>query len=322
MTSFLYRHHGFTLSSSEPLGRLPAAPEGSSADIAVVALPPGELISGDLDWVMPDPPITMWRADTGRGSYLRLRYAMDSEWAEFVIDERGESVWISRGDDVVLAEVGELLLGPVFSCVLAQRGLTCLHAASVAIAERVVALVGISGAGKSTTALGLVQRGGTLIADDVSVLSPDPGPPAVLSGAPRLRMRPDSAESLVGSYAGLDAMWLDENRRPRKRYINVDDAAAAADDTAWPVDVVYLLVADDACSAPTVSPLAPPHALSRLMSFRHMARALDTTAHRRDFPVIARVVDSVPVRELRRPHGLSSAPDVVDAILADLEQLD
>ncbi|HET7050598.1 MAG TPA: hypothetical protein VFI54_20205, partial [Solirubrobacteraceae bacterium] len=294
---------------------------GSTVDVAVEALTPGTLTARDLEWVMTDPPITMWRAYTEHGSCLRLRYALEPEWAEFVIDERGDSVWVSRADGIAFKEVAELLLGPVFSCVLAHRGFTCLHAATVNVAGRVVAIAGSSGAGKSTTALGLVKHGGALIADDVAVLSQDHSAPAVRSGAPRLRVRPDSAASLVGSYAALDPMWIHEERRPQKRYVHVDESTAVADNTTWPLDVVYLLTPDDECATPTLTPVRPTEALSRLMAHRHMATALDAAAHRRDFQKIAQVAESVPVRELTRPEDLASAPDTVAAILSDLEQL-
>jgi hypothetical protein len=317
-----YRYNGFTLSCNEPLDRLPAAPAGGTPDITVDALAPGELPGAQLPWTMIDPPIA-WRADTEQGSCLRLRYAMDTEWAEFVIDERGNSVSVSRAREIAFAEVAELLVGPVFSCVLAQRGFTCLHAATVNIAGRVVAIVGPSGAGKSTTALALVQHGGALIADDVAVLDEQPGPPAVRSGAPRLRMRPDAAASLVGSYAELDSMWIHEERRPHKRYVRVDASTAVAGDTTWPLDVVYLLAVGDAqAAAPTLTTVSPSRALGRLMPMRHMAGALDAAAHRRDFQKLARLAEAVPVRELTRPQDLSCAPDTVAAILADLEQLD
>lgn len=321
MRRHLYRHHGFILSSNAPLSRLSAAPDGAVADISVEALAPGALAGRGRSWVMTDPPTTSWRAATECGSQLRLRYARDAEWAEFVIDEYGESVWISRGDGIVLDEVAELLLGPVFSCVLAQRGMTCLHAATVRIAGRVVAIAGPSGAGKSTTALGLVQRGGVLIADDVAALSPDHEAPSVLPGASRLRMRPDAAECLVGSFAGLDSMWVQEERRPAKRYLHVDEPASD-DGAAWPLDAVYLLVPDGAIATPAINELTPSHALGRLMALRHVVGALDATAHRRDFRAIARVAQSVTVRELRRPDGLASAPAIVGAILADLEHPD
>jgi hypothetical protein len=247
---------------------------------------------------------------------------MDGEWAEFVIDEHGDSVWVSRAEGIAFAEVAELLLGPVFSCVLAQRGFTCLHAATVNIAGRVAAIVGPSGAGKSTTALSLVQRGGALIADDVAVFDDGPGTTAVRAGAPRLRMCPDSAASLVGSYAALDSMWIHEERRPQKRYVQVDESTAVAGDTTWPLDVVYLLVPEPHATAPTLTTLSPSQAVGRLMTMRHMAGALDAAAHRRDFQKMAQVAEAVPVRELTRPEGLASAPDTVAAILADLEQLD
>ncbi|HET7047226.1 MAG TPA: hypothetical protein VFI54_03065, partial [Solirubrobacteraceae bacterium] len=72
MTRYLYRHHGFIFSSNEPLGQLSEGPTGSTVDVAVEALTPGTLTARDLEWVMTDPPITMWRAYTEHGSCLRL----------------------------------------------------------------------------------------------------------------------------------------------------------------------------------------------------------------------------------------------------------
>ena len=92
------------------------------------------------------------------GSWLRLRYAFEDVWAEFVVDGRGQPVWVSRSENVLLSEVTELLLGPVFSCIAAQRGLSCLHASVVRLDDRVVAVLGPSGAGKSTTALRLCRQ--------------------------------------------------------------------------------------------------------------------------------------------------------------------
>lgn len=258
----------------------------------------------------------MWRAETAHGTRLRLRYGGDGEWAEFVIDEHGSRVWVSHSDNVAFADAAEMLLGPVFSCVQAQRGNTCLHAAVVSLDGRTVALVGASGAGKSTTALALVRRGGTLVCDDVAVLSDTGGRTAVLPGAPRVRMRADSARSLVGSFESLAPMWVAERRRPAKRYLPVEPGAGR--ERPWPLDAVYVLEPrDPALTEPSLSPLSAAQALGALMLHRPMAAALDPTTHRADFEVMARIAESVPVRSLRRPDGLDTIERTCAAIVAD-----
>jgi hypothetical protein len=88
------------------------------------------------------------------------------------------------------------LLGPALGVLLQQRGLLVLHASAVAIGERVVAFVGESGWGKSTTAAALERRGHTVVADDVCALhlrgSEDP---LVFPAIPRLKL--DAAPALA-----------------------------------------------------------------------------------------------------------------------------
>lgn len=64
------------------------------------------------------------------------------------------------------------LNGAVASLLLAQRGCFALHASVVVIGGKAIALTGRRGAGKSTTALALVQAGHSLLTDDVAPLEP------------------------------------------------------------------------------------------------------------------------------------------------------
>ncbi|WCM28953.1 HPr kinase/phosphatase C-terminal domain-containing protein [Sphingomonas sp. QA11] len=67
-----------------------------------------------------------------------------------------------------------------------------IHASTVAIGGRAVLIEGPSGAGKSDLALRLIDRGGVLVSDDYTVLTPDDGvltasAPATIAG--RLEVR-------------------------------------------------------------------------------------------------------------------------------------
>jgi HPr Serine kinase C-terminal domain len=316
LTTRYYRQHGLTLSCNQPLPRL-APTTASTADISITILGPGRVPHAELTWVGRDSQGSLWRADTDDGSLLRLRYARDQEWAEFVIDEHGRNVWSGRSENVLLAEAAELLVGQVFSCVLAQRGSTCLHASVVELEGRTLAIVGPSGAGKSTTALALLQRGATFVSDDVAVLRDRDERFAVSSGAPRLRIRPDAAETLVGPFAGLEPMWVYEQRRPLKRYLDANTATNPDSPDEPTLDIICLLVQPTAaCEAPELRSLAPAEALPRLMANRHTVQALDRASHARDFERLARLAETVPALELVRPEGLGSVPQTAAAIEA------
>ena len=51
-----------------------------------------------------------------------------------------------------------------------QRGILCLHASTMDVGGRTIAIAGESGAGKSTTAMALRQRGHSVLVDDVTML--------------------------------------------------------------------------------------------------------------------------------------------------------
>lgn len=67
-----------------------------------------------------------------------------------------------------------------------------IHATSVAIGSRAVLLLGPSGIGKSDLALRLIDRGATLISDDITLLTLNgdtllAGPPATIAGRIEVR---------------------------------------------------------------------------------------------------------------------------------------
>ncbi|HET6864626.1 MAG TPA: hypothetical protein VFH80_01845 [Solirubrobacteraceae bacterium] len=320
MTRYCYRHYGLTLDSNQALPQLAAAPS-ITADVTVEVLEPGARSETELPWVNTSPEAAISRADTLGGTWLRLRYWLNDDWAEFVVDPSGSSVTIARTSNVLLEEVTELLIGPVFSCLASQRGLTCVHAAVVRVSSRTIALAGGSGAGKSTTALALVQRGGVLVSDDVAVLSPAEGGIAAAAGAPRIRMRPDSAGLLTGSFDSLVPLWADGRPAPTKRYLRLDPEPRTRDEP-HPLDAIYFLAPwTEQAREPSIVPLSPARTLTKLMAHRHMADAIHPDAHQRDFAILAQLAETVSASEVIRPAGLDTTDQTVAAVLDDVRNL-
>ena len=273
----------------------------------------------ELPWEMVTPPEPVWRARTDDGSWLRLHYTRPHGWIDFVIGPAGVRVWVTCSNEGLVEDTAELLLGPVFTSILSQRGLTCLHAGVVQVDDRVIGVVGESGSGKSTTSLALVQRGGSLVSDDVAVLSELDGRPAVAVGAPRLRMKPDAADVLCGSFAALEPLLGQDELQPPKRFLEVPQAGGPEAGGSVALDALYLLgprLSVD--EEPSVRRLSAIEALPRLMDNRHLAHLLERDGHERDFGVLAWVVGAVPVGELLRPEGLHALDRTVDAILGDV----
>lgn len=117
-------------------------------------------------------------------------------WAkpgEFLIRHpAGSAVYVGHGSDILITGhdldmVRFLLTGSALSALLQQRGIVTLHASAVVINDQAVAFFGQSGAGKSTAATALVERGFPLVTDDVLGLQLGfCGTVFVLPGYPRL----------------------------------------------------------------------------------------------------------------------------------------
>ena len=249
---------------------------------------------------------------------MRLQYPWFDQWAEFVVDPLGTTVWISWSASVFWEEVSELFLGPVFSSVLSQRGQTCLHAGVVRIRERGLAVVGPKGSGKSTLSLALIRCGGALVSDDVAVLGERGGHLTVPVGAPRLRILRDSAEALGGSFDELEPVWERDREDDRKRYLEVP-AAQPSSEGAVTLDAVYFLGERSSTHhVSSIRHLRSIEALPRLMANRHMVHVLNRDAHTRDFRTLSRLARAVRLGEIERPEDLSSIERCADDILADL----
>ena len=60
-----------------------------------------------------------------------------------------------------MERVTAVVVGSVMGCALRLQGIPCLHSSVIAVDNRAIAIIGAKGAGKSTTAAALAQRGRT-----------------------------------------------------------------------------------------------------------------------------------------------------------------
>jgi hypothetical protein len=150
------------------------------------------------------------------------------------------------------------LLGTVLGQLCHQRGLFPLHAATLRIGDRTVALAGHSGAGKSTLALALTRRGHRLLSDDVTVLETAPDRSGwVLPAFPRLKLWFDSCHAF-----GIDPEPLP---RVRDALDKVDCSAHLHFDPApGPLDGIVIL---DEGEALALAPLPPARAVTAILGY-------------------------------------------------------
>ena len=90
--------------------------------------------------------------------------------------------------------VQRTLLGKAMAAVAYQRGELPIHAATIAVDGRLIAIAGRSQQGKSTLANALVQSGYEVVSDDLLLLrTPSDRLPEAMPGTTRLRLDPSTA---------------------------------------------------------------------------------------------------------------------------------
>lgn len=110
--------------------------------------------------------------------------------------EYGRTVTVQMFDRAHAADVLAYLHATVTALLLAQQGRFALHATVVEICGARVALAGRQAAGKSSTALRLMQRGHLLVCDDVAPLEERDRVWVIPSARP-LRIAPAAAAALT-----------------------------------------------------------------------------------------------------------------------------
>lgn len=175
-----------------------SAPSGPGYDVLIRlgavngyadAVPCGDGITA----VTPDGRVLLDVPDAGR----------------FLIED-GERITVEPVSPAVrTADLLVYLLGTAFGALLMQRGIIPLHATTVRVGTRAVALCGESGAGKSTLGRALVEQGHALVADDVTPVR-DIGvggaPPLCLPLVPFIKLWEESLQAFGGADDHLGAI--------------------------------------------------------------------------------------------------------------------
>jgi hypothetical protein len=116
----------------------------------------------------------------------------------------GRRILVSPAAGADDREVRVFLLGSALAALCAQRGLLLLHASVVRLVDRTIALCGPAGAGKSTTAAALIERGGSFVCDDLARCDLIDGQAVVFPSTPRLKLHPEALAALPWPSRGLE----------------------------------------------------------------------------------------------------------------------
>ena len=249
------------------------------------------------------------------GLYFGFFYG---DGARFAVDGHGREVWADWPENYSLEDACTYLVGPVLGFVMRLRGTVCLHASGVAVDSRAIALVGLPGVGKSTTAAAFACCGFPVLSDDVVALTDLTSQFLVEPGYPRINLWPDSVRRLFQSEDALPRITPTWD----KRYLPLGQNGYHFASTPLPLGAIYVLDSrEPTLTAPIVEAVSRKEALLTLVANTYVNYLLDQNMRRTEFDVLSRVVSGIPVRRVRPPAGPSAILDLCGAIADDARRV-
>ncbi len=298
MASFHFRAFGLRIESDAPIAGLPevAADAPAQLRIHMGSLP------GAFDPVDPGHR-EIWHSEPDRNDaadVVTLLASRDDEWltlryadgTQFVLARAGAEIWATWPPGASAASAATYLLGPVIGFVLRLRGLTCFHASSVVIADRVILMLGPAGIGKSSTVAALALRGHRVIGDDIAVVQSEGDHWVVHPSIPGVRLWDDMVEMLLGKSDALPLLapgW-------EKRHLDLRTSKGGfRPEVAVPLGAIYVLFPTGPTGATVAERLRGHEAFLALVANTYANVLLTAPLRGAEFSALSSVVRQVPV---------------------------
>jgi hypothetical protein len=289
-----YSAYNLGIQSEVALPELPAAPTGCDVSIRI-AEPEGPIETSLIEF----------RCSSGSEAVFSFPGV-----ARFTI-RAGREVTITPDPRADRSIFGLYIQGMMLAAAMYQRGFFVLHASVVSMHGWAVAIMGPTGAGKSTFASALRARGHGILADDNAAIDLAAAPPEVLPAFPNLKIYPEVAASLGYQASALRPMHESQVKRAQP-------VANSFWPTPLPLLCVYVL---DREAVPTVSSrLTPVRTITELI--RHSAPTRwGVKGDGRHLQMCAQMARAVPAFEVRTFNKLDEIPAIAKSIEAHALEL-
>lgn len=279
------------------------------SDILISDLPPGH---GDPDVIIRNHKIDMdgelsiseQRTFKKIGDNFFLAWP---KYAKFSLRD-GKEILADSNPDCDPNLFTHLLLGPILSVLLLQRGISVFHASALALGEVCVGFLAAKGHGKSTQAAALIKRGAKLVSDDVLAISYQEKRPWALPGIPHMKLWPEVME-IIGE-APDDHPRVTEDML--KRSVTAPGLCYSG---RIPIRALYVLQFGYSLE---ILPLNKKEALRLILPHWYGALfkgdLLPLLGLHRHFNECVSIIESVPIYLLKRPVSLDLLEDVCQAV--------
>ena len=295
--SFFYRIYGIAVGSNLPIPDLAVlkSTPGIDFNLSFLSIPPWLEGYDDLEW--DSPPRFPFLREIAQGDYWQI-------WVErgtqFVFDRAGTKLWATWDEErSTLEDTTAYLLGSILGIILRLRGTISLHASAIVVNGQAIAIVGGSGAGKSTTAAAFAELGYPILSDDVVPLVKQGSNYWVQPAYPRLRLWSPSVKALYGDEDALPALTPTWD----KRYLDLSKEGYQFQAEPVPLKAIYLLQPRRSHpDCPQIEPISAQTALLTLLPNTFGKGFVDKQGQRENFEFLSELVRAVPIRQVL-PHA-------------------
>lgn len=306
-----YRAFGMSFSSSRALPFFAPAPGTGLLDFAFTAMRRQEpsLPPGGTAEVMSTYGATV----EGDATRFQISFA-EVDRCDFDLDPAARTLRLQYCT-ARPSEIAAMLLGPAFSCMLRASGRLALHGCTIDVGGKAVAVLGESGAGKSTIAARFADRGFAILADDIVALSRAGGGWRVEPGPPVMKLLP---ESFAGLRTPPPSRPLFRRQQKRRVTLGHNSPVWRHQPDALTLSSLYILGQRvPGATASVLRDIDRRQVPQILMAHRSLAffETLNHMAARHEFSELVRLAADVPVRRLSPPDGLPLIDQTIDAIV-------
>ena len=318
--SFRYRACGMSIEADAPVAGARRIDDPEPADVCVAMH--GADSAPDVPTTTPAWYVSPYHDEHGVSS-LTIRLVGSSklfcygEGARFLVNASGSRIDAWWDSPLTDADAADFLLSGVLAFVVRLRGLVPLHASAIVVDGTAVLFAGAAGAGKSSTAAAFAILGLPVLSDDVVTMAVEDGVVLAHPASPRVSVWPDSAKGLFAeqSLPPHSAVYA-------KHRLDLMEHGYRFHERPAPVRAIFVLQDRSGSGAtPATRALTPGAALMSLVTHTFGNYLLDESMRAREFDLLGRIAESVPVHELAFAAGLGQLIANCQLLLGELQSL-
>lgn len=221
--------------------------------------------------------------------------------------ENGNKILVSPLKENQEDKIRLYLLGSCMGALLLQRKVIPLHGSAIVINNRAYGIVGDSGAGKSTLAASFLEKGFTLLSDDIIPITLNDGIPMVTPAYPQQKLWKESLDAFSVSSDQFSAIFDRETKY-------IVPVPASFEVNQMPLEAVFELIKgeDDI----VLRPLTKLEQLRKL--YEHTFRSFlieRLNLLEWHFHITSAISNKAKMYQLTRPINRFSAEELSDLIL-------